>query len=180
VARQTDGVRRIYGGRYRPWSARSDPAKVVVFCILLGLGAVGLWQRMGETVSGSGYAIDGDSLRLAGRELRLLGIDAPELHQTCERDGRSYPCGRVAQQALADFLRRSPLTCRIGERDRYGRGLATCKSGEADINATLVREGLAVSYGGYDAEEVEARAARRGLWAGTFERPADWRHRHPR
>ena len=180
MARQTDGVRRLYGRGYRPRRVRSDPAKAVVFCVLLGLGAVGLWQRVGETVTGSGYAIDGDSLRLAGRELRLLGIDAPELHQTCERDGQSYSCGRIAQQALADFLRRGPLTCHIGERDRYGRGLATCTSGEADINAALVREGLAVSYGGYDAEENEARAARRGLWAGTFERPADWRHRHPR
>ncbi|MFC7399760.1 thermonuclease family protein [Chelatococcus sp. GCM10030263] len=173
-------MRRIHGRPFRPRQMPSDPAKLVVFLALLGLGAVALWQRVGETVTGTAHAIDGDSLRLAGRELRLLGIDAPELHQTCERDGRSYACGRVAQEALADFVARGSLTCHIGENDRYGRGLATCKSGEVDINATLVREGLAVAYDGYDAEEDEARAGRRGVWAGTFERPADWRRRHPR
>jgi endonuclease YncB( thermonuclease family) len=45
-----------------------------------------------------------------------------------------------------------------------------------------VREGHAVDYyqGGYQAAEREARTARRGLWRGDFERPQDWRRRHPR
>jgi endonuclease YncB( thermonuclease family) len=47
----------------------------------------------------------------------------------------------------------------------------------------MVRRGLAVAYypsrgvGGpsYDAEEDDAEAAQRGLWGGSFIRPADWR-----
>ncbi|MCG6858694.1 MAG: hypothetical protein LJE67_11590, partial [Salaquimonas sp.] len=36
----------------------------------------------------------------------------------------------------------------------------------------------AIAYGGYEAEEAEARKARRGMWAFKFERPSDWRRRH--
>jgi endonuclease YncB( thermonuclease family) len=39
---------------------------------------------------------------------------------------------------------------------------------------------MAVAYGDYHGEEQEARLARRGLWAGGFEPPADWRRRNPR
>ena len=46
--------------------------------------------------------------------------------------------------------------------------------------ATLVRDGLAVSYGAYRAEEDAARAAGRGIWATQFERPEAWRRGHSR
>jgi endonuclease YncB( thermonuclease family) len=39
---------------------------------------------------------------------------------------------------------------------------------------------MAVAYGGYEAEEAEARATKRGIWATQFERPADYRKKHPR
>jgi len=46
----------------------------------------------------------------------------------------------------------------------------------------LVAQGLALAYRHYSvdyvAAEDEARAAGRGMWAGTFEPPWDWRHRH--
>ena len=64
--------------------------------------------------------------------------------------------------------------------DRYGRDLAACAVDSRDINAELVRDGSALAYGKYEAEEAQAKGARRGLWAGTFERPSDWRRRHPR
>ncbi|WP_291961445.1 thermonuclease family protein [Chelatococcus sp.] len=142
--------------------------------------AVGYWQQSGETVTGMARAIDGDSLRLGGRELRLAGIDAPELHQSCEHDAGVYPCGREARDYLSILLARAPITCTIREQDRYGRGLALCRQGEMDVNAELVREGQAIAYGRFDAEERQARASRRGVWAGRFERPADWRRTHPR
>lgn len=147
---------------------------------LLGLGAVGYWQQTGETITGMGRAIDGDSLRIGTRELRLAGIDAPELHQTCERDGAGYPCGREARRVFSDMLARGAVTCTVRESDRYGRGLAICKQGEIEVNAVLVRQGQAVAYGRYDADERQARAARRGIWAGGFERPSDWRRMYPR
>ena len=52
--------------------------------------------------------------------------------------------------------------------------------GVIDLGAALVTAGQAVAYGAYQAEEREARVARRGVWASSFERPATWRARHPR
>jgi endonuclease YncB( thermonuclease family) len=124
--------------------------------------------------------IDGDSLWVGGREVRLAGIDAPELHQTCEREGRAYPCGRIARAILKRKLRHSDVMCETSKNDRYGRALGTCKAGGEDINADMVRDGLAVAYGAYRDEENEARLARRGLWSGTFQVPSDWRRAHPR
>jgi len=57
--------------------------------------------------------------------------------------------------------------------DKYGRTLATRFLGAADLGRWLVAEGLATAY---VADEDEARAARRGIWAGTFTMPEEWRH----
>ena len=48
-----------------------------------------------------------------------------------------------------------------------------------NVNARLVYEGLALAYRKYSKkyvpEENKARAAKRGLWAGEFIPPWDWR-----
>lgn len=117
--------------------------------------------------------VDGDSLRIGDRNIRLVGIDAPERAQTC-RDGRNreWACGTAATARLTELIARGPVTCTPKGHDRYGRTLAVCSSGAiTDLGQALVREGYA------DAE-AEARAAGRGLWQGAFERPQDWRRRH--
>jgi endonuclease YncB( thermonuclease family) len=130
--------------------------------------------------TGAAEAIDGDSLRLNGEEFRLRGIDAPELFQVCMVAGRETPCGREARAALRKLVVSGLTTCVGSERDRYGRLLVSCRVRGVDINAAMVRDGQAVAFGGYEREEAEAKAAYRGLWAGEFERPRDWRARHPR
>lgn len=156
--------------------------------IVAALALLYLWQlKTGRTPwtseiaqSGTAQAIDGDSLRMNGQEMRLKGIDAPELAQTCERQGRQVACGREAAAALRRQLARGPATCVGSQRDRYGRMLAHCRVLGVDIAAVLVREGYAVSYGDYLAEETEARNDNRGLWSGKFEPPREWRAKHPR
>ena len=83
--------------------------------------------------------------------------------------------------------RTSPTS--LGRRRRSGRrqktpahrsagdDLATGALPGADPAAELVRRGLAVSTGGYDAEEQAARHEKTGIWSGPFDRPADWLHR---
>lgn len=168
------------------WRRVSRPVDIVVALGLVGLLAIAgavLQYRLGpaRTLVGVARAIDGDSLRLAGEELRLQGLDAPEARQTCsDAAGRPVDCGRASRRALEILLSRGLVTCEIGKIDRYGRGLAQCRQGETDINATLVREGHAVAYGAYRAEEAQAQAAGRGLWALQFERPETWRRSHAR
>jgi len=168
------------------WRRVSRPVDLVVALGLLGFlalaGAI-LQYRLGPAreLVGAGQAIDGDSLRLLGEELRLEGIDAPEYRQSCtETSGRPVACGQSARRALQAMLARGVVHCEIGKADRYGRGLARCRQGDTDINAALVREGHAVAYGAYRAEEDAAREAGRGLWALRFERSEAWRRAHPR
>jgi endonuclease YncB( thermonuclease family) len=131
-------------------------------------------------ITGNARVIDGDSLVVAGTEIRLYGIDAPEYRQTCTRAGVAWACGREAASALRTMVTGRDLACRARDLDRYDRTVATCRAGELDVGGAMVKGGMAIAYGAYDAEEREAKAARRGLWSSTFDRPAEWRARHPR
>ena len=134
-------------------------------------------RKADEMVSGKARAIDGDSVIVEGRQMRLMGLDAPEIRQVCSVAGASVQCGRDAHRALQRALARGPAVCIGNQTDRYGRLLVICRVNGVDIGADLVRNGLAVDYGSYASEEREARAGYRGLWAGTFERPEDFRKR---
>lgn len=126
-------------------------------------------------LGGRAEFIDGDTLRLSGQRIRLVGLDAPEIGQLCKLGQQSYPCGRKALYFLKHLAGGKTVACRGRDYDRYGRLLAVCHVGKLDLNARMVSAGWAVSYGGYHAEEREAREATRGLWAGQFEWPAEWR-----
>ena len=90
----------------------------------------------------------------------------------------AYPCGRDARDALRRLIGGRAVTCEGWERDRYGRLLAFCKAGAVDLNRALVEQGWAVAFGDFQAEEFAARQAARGLWAGDFDRPRQWRDTH--
>ncbi len=133
-------------------------------------------------------SIDGDSLRAAnGDEYRIFGIDAPELKQSCkEANGRSWACGRAAKVKLTKLIKGGGVACDIRDKDRFGRYVAVCSAeGVPDLGEALVRDGYAIDLGRkfgnpYASEEAEAKADKRGIWRGTFERPADWRYANPR
>ena len=135
-------------------------------------------EPVATTLEGRARAIDGDSLMLAGSEIRLQGIDAPEARQSCTKAGVAWDCGRQAARQLAGMMRNGRSRCEAYDRDKHGRLLAICWVGEVEINRWLVEQGWAVSFGRYHAAERDARKARLGLWAGEFEQPRDWRAQH--
>jgi endonuclease YncB( thermonuclease family) len=151
----------------------------LVVAIGLAAAAVFLARPPGRVVEGRARVVDGDTLRVGGVDIRLRGLDAPERRQSCFVDRRSYACGETAREALQRRIGSEPIRCRISGRDRYQRALAHCSAGGQDLGAWLVREGIAVAYGDYEREEASARARRAGLWTGSFERPSEWRQRHP-
>jgi endonuclease YncB( thermonuclease family) len=129
---------------------------------------------------------DGDSFAIGRTKLRLYGIDAPEYLQTCEdAGGRTWECGKVAREALQLILNVPGLACTVTARDRYGRSLASCSTAQIpDVAAAQVAAGMAISdefYGlrSYDGEQDVAEQAEKGIWAGTFTVPANWRTLHP-
>ena len=135
-----------------------------------------------STLAGYPRVVDGDTLRLNGVYIRIIGMDAPEMNQTCtDASGRPWACGRVATQQLSALIAGGRIECTAKGRDRYGRTLATCSAGSvSDLGGAMVRAGYAIHYRGNLLAEVEARWRQRGLWAGDFERPQDWRQRHRR
>ena len=128
-----------------------------------------------QKIAGNPYVVDGDSLVLNEKKLRLLGIDAPEMGQECRADGDVWPCGAQARTQLRRKIDGQIVSCTTWGEDRYQRLLATCSTQQVELNAWLVRSGWAVDYGGYAREEGEARRARSGIWRGDFENPGEWR-----
>jgi len=64
-------------------------------------------------------------------------------------------------------------------RDKYGRYLGRCKVAGQDLGATLVAEGFAMAlFPTYATEDALARREKRGIWAGPFATPRQWRDTH--
>jgi len=134
-------------------------------------------------IIGRASVIDGDTVEIRGRRIRLHGIDAPEGRQTCTTAaGRTWLCGQRAANALADKVGQATVRCAVRDRDRYGRDIAVCSVGREDLNRWMATNGWAIAYRRYAqdyvADEERARRARRGIWAGRFEIPWDWRRTH--
>jgi len=123
--------------------------------------------------------IDGDTIVIAGANIRLYGIDAPESAQVCQANGKSHQCGTSATLALSKRIGGRSVSCTERDRDRYGRIVAVCHAGGEDLNGWLVSEGLAIAYRHYSTDyivhEQAAREAGRGLWRGEFVEPWQWR-----
>jgi endonuclease YncB( thermonuclease family) len=129
---------------------------------------------------------DGDSIMLARSdvkrtsEVRLAGIDAPELGQ---------PWGIQARTALRRMVGGEQVVAQVTDRDRYGRLVARVWKGRTYVNAAMTEGGHAWAFDRYLADPAiragqdEARKAGRGLWSLPPEKrlpPATWRDRYPR
>jgi endonuclease YncB( thermonuclease family) len=130
--------------------------------------------------TGQARAIDGDSIMVGQDEIRLHGIDAPELSQTCTRDSQAWSCGRAAADQLSKLIAGQPVSCVSMGQDRYGRTLGRCRAGERDLNQAMVATGYALAYRRYSttyvSAEESAKLAKRGIWSSTFELPSEIRH----
>ena len=145
--------------------------------ISLSLSADGIGS---DIIEGNAIVIDGDTIEIHGERIRLDAIDAPESRQTClDAAEARYRCGQKSAFVLADIIERGIISCQFKGRARYKRIIAVCFRGDTNLNAWMVSQGWAVAfrkYGNdYISQEDEARLARRGMWAGSFDMPWDWR-----
>jgi endonuclease YncB( thermonuclease family) len=133
-----------------------------------------------QPLVGAARVIDGDTIEITGVRVRLEGIDAPEAGQTCGRRLiGTWACGTAATAHLDKRIAGQEVRCENRGSDRYGRMLGVCYLGALDLNADLVRHGLAWAFLKYSRTyvdvEAEARALRVGIWQGDAT-PA-WEHR---
>jgi endonuclease YncB( thermonuclease family) len=165
------------------WRTGLDALGVVLITVLVA-GSLDLLPAAWFT--DSMQVVDGDSLRPAdgSRDIRLQGIDAPELAQNCrDTNGHSYNCGRKAKAHLKAVIAGREIKCRTLNVDRYDRSLSICSVGETELNRQMISDGWAVAYINHSAEyarlEATAKAARKGIWQGDFDRPEEWRRLNP-
>ena len=128
---------------------------------------------------------DGDTITVldaakAQHKIRLAGIDAPELKQAF---------GTRSKQSLSEMVYNKQVKIEWDKRDRYGRTIGVILVDGHDVNLEQVRTGMSWWYRQYAKEqksedrklyelaEVDARAAKRGLWADNAPVPPwEWRH----
>jgi endonuclease YncB( thermonuclease family) len=146
------------------------------------LTLLSLWSpALAVDLIGQASIIDGDTLEIHGTRIRLSEIDAPESNQLYhDEDSSLYRCGARAANDLDAFLARRPVSCTPMNLDQYGRTVATCSAGGADLGEWLVTNGLALDWpqfskGRYEAAQRSAERAGRGIWQGSYVEP--WLYR---
>lgn len=132
--------------------------------------------------------IDGDSLVIElngrNREVRLIGIDAPEWGQEFGTRAKSFSLKFCYGKTL-------DVEYDVEKRDRYGRILVYAFADGEMLNEALVRNGLAlaVTYKPnvkyqkrLERAQELARKSRSGFWlyGGLKMTPREWRAKHPR
>lgn len=110
-------------------------------------------------LTGRAYVIDGDSLKIQKTQVRLFGIDAPEMN---------HPFGKRAKWAMFELCKNQIVTAEITDIDDHGRTVAKCMLSDGrDLSAELVKQGLALDWPKYSGgiyRHFETTDARKKLW----------------
>lgn len=135
----------------------------------------------GEELNGSPKVVDGDSLELNGKKIRLFGIDAPEWDQPCLRAIKRQTCGSLAKQYLKnEVIAGGEVKCVQKDKDNYGRSVSICYVNDTDIAMKMVKDGYAMAYRYFSKDyvqyEEEAKSKGAGLWSYGYINPRDYRN----
>jgi len=143
-----------------------------------------------KEISGNAQIVDGDTIKINSKKIRLYGIDAPEIKQMCKKPyltiifltfTKDYPCGKISTEKLKKKINNKVITCKILDVDRYKRFIGECYKRNLNLNSWLVSNGYAVAYRKYSkkyiSNEINAKNEKKGLWQGKFEMPWDFRRK---
>jgi len=150
---------------------------VLMFVVLAAVYMVQLQDRL---FTGGTQVHDGDSLRINDQKFRIFGIDAPELDQTCTRNGASWPCGKASRDYLTALIAKKEVVCEQKDTS-YDRIVAICHAGGVDLAREMVRGGMAIALPQYSMlyvkDQEKAKRNLEGIWSGKFMTPSRWRHK---
>jgi len=103
--------------------------------------------------------VDGDTIVVQKMQIRLFGVDAPELN---------HPFGQKAKWQLVSLCKDQVVRAEILEQDRHGRTVARCYLADGrDLSAEMVKAGLAIDwpkYSGGQYRRLEKPDARKKMW----------------
>jgi micrococcal nuclease len=155
----------------------------IFLALALPVVALGEAPAVPQSFDATARALDGDTVAV---DFRLLGVDAFERRQLCQRTSGCWECGKAAQDFAANALRSKAATIRLTRSSSYGRPVATVTVDGRDLGERMIRAGLAVPEARYlrddpararqyGAAYANARAAKAGAFAGTWIEPSRWR-----
>lgn len=112
-----------------------------------------------SVLSGLAWITDGDTVTIRKTQIRLFGIDAPELN---------HPYGQKAKWALHKLCKGQTIRAEVTDVDRYGRTVAKCYLPDGrDLSAEMVKMGMAIDwpqYSGGKYAHLEPSDARKKLF----------------
>jgi micrococcal nuclease len=125
------------------------------------------------------YCHDGDTCRILVADglwinVRLAGIDAPEVGSKHRKGKSGQPMGNEARDFLNEKLKGKQVTVRQTDLDPYNRPVVEILLGETNINLEVIRAGFAEAYRGktkrittatYLAAEEQAKTEKKGVWS---------------
>ena len=132
-----------------------------------------------KTIIGKAKVIDGDTIHIKNNKIRLHGIDAPEIKQTCKIDKEEWFCGKQSTNELKKIINNQSVECVVNDIDIYNRYVAICVSNNINLNQWMVKNGWAIAYRYYSTdyiiEEKYARDNILGIWKSEFLKPYQYR-----
>jgi endonuclease YncB( thermonuclease family) len=159
---------------------------VLMLSVNAGPAAAGDEPEYRWVEDGTAEAIDGQTIRFNGKVMRLWGVSAPALDQTCQRrDGSAWACGQWSQGQLAILIGRESLKC-FGLGDGPGHDgveVVQCWNSRYNLNYSVIMFGAALAYRPDNPDRQilgsERLASQNGvgLWSGTFDLPWQYRAR---
>ncbi len=101
--------------------------------------------RKPRIISGSAWITDGDTITIQKTQIRLFGIDAPEL---------THPYGQKAKWALHKLCKGQTIRAEVTDVDHHGRTVAKCYLPDGrDLSAEMVKIGLAIDWPKYSGRK---------------------------
>ncbi|HVJ42196.1 MAG TPA: thermonuclease family protein [Dongiaceae bacterium] len=145
-----------------PAPPKAVPVQAVDAAPLLPVGAT--------TTEGTPVVVNGDTLQIGDKTVRLYGIAAPDIRAEHGADARL---------ALDQLIAQRRIQCTELDRTKDSVVIASCKADDADLGEQMLLTGYAAVYRSqinptqqeldlakrYDIAEAKARVQHIGLWA---------------
>ena len=99
--------------------------KILIFKLLFLLFIIFFnFSVFSKTINGIALVVDGDTLHIEKNKIRLHGIDAPEIDQTCTINDKVWHCGLESISALKKLVLNNIISCVVSDIDKYKRYIA--------------------------------------------------------
>ncbi|WP_282153121.1 thermonuclease family protein [Ruegeria atlantica] len=112
-----------------------------------------------KILEGSAYVVDGDTIKIQKTQVRLFGVDAPEIN---------HPYGKKAKWALVSLCKGQKVRAVVTAEDTHGRTVAKCYLEDGrDLSAEMVKLGMAIDWPKFSDgkyKSLEVPDVRKKLW----------------